>query len=99
VLVIGCNTGGDCGLFRKAGAPSVCGLDVVDEIGNDCRMDGIRYVQATAEDMPFENSVFDLVYSFATMEHVPDIQRAFSEMARVLAFGGFIYSVASPLWD
>ncbi len=99
VLVIGCNTGRDCGLFRKAGAPFVCGLDVVDEIGRDCRMDGITYVQASAEKMPFGDSEFDLVYSFATMEHVPDIHRAFSEMARVLALGGYIYSVASPLWN
>ena len=99
VLVIGCNTGRDCDLFRKAGAPNVCGLDVVDEIGRDSQMDGITYVQASAENMPFGNSAFDLVYCFATMEHVPDIESAFSEMVRVLALGGFIYSAASPLWN
>jgi len=99
VLVVGCNTGKDCGLFRHAGAPQVCGLDIVDEIGRDCRMDGVSYFQASAEQMPFGNDEYDLVYSFATMEHVPDIVSAFTEMARVLAPGGFVYSIASPLWN
>jgi len=49
--------------------------------------------------MPFEDNQFDLVYAFATMEHVPRIEPAFKEMARVLAPGGFMYSVASPLWN
>ena len=99
VLVIGCNTGRDCGLFRQAKAPYVCGLDVVDEIGRDCRMDGVAYFRASAELMPFDSNEFDLVYCFATMEHVPDIKSAFSVMARVLAPRGYIYSVASPLWN
>ena len=33
------------------------------------------------------------------MEHVPDVERAFAEMARVTRPGGLIYSVASPLWN
>ena len=41
---------------------------------------------------------FDLVYSFATMEHVPDIAAGYAEMARLLKPGGVLYSMASPLW-
>lgn len=33
------------------------------------------------------------------MEHVPDIGKGFSEMARVTRPGGVIYSVAAPLWN
>jgi SAM-dependent methyltransferase len=99
VLVIGCNTGKDFGLFKQGGAPLVCGLDVVGKIGRDCQMDGVTYFQASAEQMRFGNrrDEFVLVYWFATMEHVPDIGRAFFEMARDLNHGGFVYSVASPL--
>jgi hypothetical protein len=32
------------------------------------------------------------------MEHVPDIDRGFAEMARVTRPGGVVYSQASPLW-
>lgn len=49
--------------------------------------------------MPFADGSFDLVYSVATMEHVPDIARAFAEIARVTAPGGTIYSYAAPLWN
>lgn len=33
------------------------------------------------------------------MEHVPGIIPAFSEMNRVLAKGGLLYSFAAPLWN
>jgi hypothetical protein len=32
------------------------------------------------------------------MEHVPDIEASFREMARVVAPGGMIYCIAAPLW-
>jgi ubiquinone/menaquinone biosynthesis C-methylase UbiE len=42
---------------------------------------------------------YDLVYCFATMEHVPRIDLAFSEMVRVTRAGGIIYTFSSPLWN
>lgn len=99
VLVVGCNTGKDCMSFIKLGAPRVCGLDVVPNVGSDFQHSDIEYYQNSVEDMPFEDSRFDLVFCFATMEHVPDIKSGFEEMARVLRKGGHIYSVAAPLWN
>lgn len=98
VLVVGCNTGGDCRPFAEAGA-FVHGIDVIAEIGADFRHERVAYFQGSAEHMPFADESYDLVYSLATMEHVHAIEAAFREMARVTARGGFVYCVASPLWN
>lgn len=49
--------------------------------------------------MDLPNNSFDMVFCFATMVHVPDIGKGFSEMARVTKPGGVLYSVAAPLWN
>lgn len=100
VLVIGCNTGGDCTYFIDFGAKEVHGVDVVDEVGRDFKHPRVKYHQESAEAMTsLRSGYFDLVYTFATMEHVPDVFLAFAEMDRVLRPGGAIYSIASPLWN
>lgn len=99
VLVVGCNTGADCAYFVEFGAKEVHGLDVVEEVGRDFQHERVVYHRASAEGTGLPSARFDLVFCFATMEHVPDIAAAFSEMARVIAPSGLIYSVASPLWN
>ncbi|MGM5033872.1 class I SAM-dependent methyltransferase [Tardiphaga sp. 803_E3_N1_3] len=98
VLVVGCNTGDDCKLFTELGAPEIHGLDVVDQIGLDYPDSRVTYHKKSIEDCGLSNDCFDLVFSFATMEHVPDIAAGFSEMARVTKPGGKIFCIAAPLW-
>ena len=98
VLVVGCNRGGDCRPFIDLGAEAVVGLDIMDEIGVDFSHERVSYIKETAEKMSFFNEEFDFVFSFATLEHVPDVGSAFKEIARVTKTGGKIYTVASPLW-
>ncbi|OYU53626.1 MAG: hypothetical protein CFE27_01745 [Alphaproteobacteria bacterium PA1] len=98
VLVVGCNRGRDCRPFIDFGAAEVVGLDILPEIGVDFRHERVRYVKASVEKMPFENEKFDFVFSYATIEHVPDVTAAFVEIARVTKAGGKIYTVAAPLW-
>lgn len=45
-----------------------------------------------AHELPFEDAVFDGVITTAVLEHVLDPERAVSEMHRILAPGGVIYS-------
>lgn len=99
VLVVGCNRGEDCKLFVDMGSKSVTGLDVMSEIGGSFQHPRVTYCKASAEEMPFESESFDLVFCFATMEHVPEIELAFREMARVTAAGGIVFSLAAPLWN
>jgi SAM-dependent methyltransferase len=98
VLVVGCNTGTDCLPFLKFSPSSIVGVDIMADIGKDVTDPKISYVNHTVESLPLESDQFDLIYSFATLEHVPDIDAAYAEMARVLAPDGLIYCVAAPLW-
>ncbi len=55
---------------------------------------------ADAEDLPFEDDSFDLVYSWGVLHHTPNTRLAFHEVFRVLKPGGdvkaMIYHV--PSW-
>lgn len=99
VLVVGCNRGRECELLLKLGADQVHGLDVIDAIGAEVTHPQISYFKMSVEEMDFEDSTYDLVYSLATLEHVPNIAKAYPEMARVTSKGGIIYCVAAPLWN
>jgi ubiquinone/menaquinone biosynthesis C-methylase UbiE len=51
---------------------------------------------AGAEDLPFEDSCFDLVLGHAVLHHLPDLERAFGEFNRVLRPGGTIVFAGEP---
>jgi SAM-dependent methyltransferase len=53
-------------------------------------------VCADATVMPFADECMECVSSFNTLEHVPNVDRAFAEMDRVLKPGGFL--VLKPAW-
>jgi len=48
----------------------------------------VEFREGTIEDLPFEDGHFDLVFSNGLLNLVPDKQRAFKEIARVLRPGG-----------
>lgn len=48
-------------------------------------------VLGVAEELPFQNEVFDAVLSFAVLEHVKDPFKAAQELKRVLKPGGTLY--------
>lgn len=43
---------------------------------------------ADAENLPFADSSFDLVYSWGVLHHTPDTERAITEVLRILKPGG-----------
>jgi SAM-dependent methyltransferase len=51
---------------------------------------------ADAEELPFEDASYDLVFGHAVLHHIPDLERAFGEFARVLAPGGTIVFAGEP---
>jgi SAM-dependent methyltransferase len=97
VLVVGCNDGRDCRFFLEAAV--VHGLDVCEDIGQSLTHEKVSYFQESAESMKRPDNYYDLVFSVATMEHIPNIEAAYSEICRVTKPGGLIYCVAAPLWN
>ena len=93
VLEIGCGLGTDAINFARAGA---------DYTGVDLTERSIELVQsrfdfenlpgnlqtADAENLPFVDNTFDLIYSHGVLHHTPDTQKAINEAHRVLKPGG-----------
>jgi ubiquinone/menaquinone biosynthesis C-methylase UbiE len=56
----------------------------------------VETVQADAERLPFEDGTFNLVLGHAVLHHLPDLETAFAEFARVLAPGGTVVFMGEP---
>jgi ubiquinone/menaquinone biosynthesis C-methylase UbiE len=53
-------------------------------------------VEADAEQLPFDDGSFDLVFGHAVLHHVPGLERAFREFRRVLRPGGALAFCGEP---
>lgn len=86
VVDIGCGYGRNRPIVEAAGGSWV-GVEPFEG--------GAHTVIGDAEDLPFPDHTFDVAIMDAVLEHVPDVGKAFSEVARVLKPGGaFIGYVA-----
>jgi ubiquinone/menaquinone biosynthesis C-methylase UbiE len=56
----------------------------------------VRVAAAEAETLPFGDGSFDLVFGHAVLHHIPDLDQAFSEFARVLRPGGTLAFCGEP---
>jgi len=93
LLEIGCGLGTDGAQFSEAGA-DYTGVDLTDaavelarkrfELSN---LPG-TFQTADAENLPFPDESFDLVYSHGVLHHTPDTAKAIGEVHRVLRRGG-----------
>jgi ubiquinone/menaquinone biosynthesis C-methylase UbiE len=62
-----------------------------DRLGID-----VQTVACDAEQLPFEDDSFDLVFGHAVLHHLPDLDQAFSEFRRVLRPGGAVAFAGEP---
>lgn len=74
---------------------------VADYTGLDIAETARRYfhkpfVQGSATSLPFPDNSFDVVWTVAVLEHVPQPEKALYEMRRVLRNGGPLY--LAPAW-
>jgi ubiquinone/menaquinone biosynthesis C-methylase UbiE len=56
----------------------------------------VRTVRTEAEELPFADGSFDLVFGHAVLHHIPDPVRAFAEFHRVLRADGMIAFCGEP---
>lgn len=93
VLEIGTGMGADLVRWARAGA-RVTGVDLTARAVSLSRDRlssaglGGTVMQADAENLPFTDGAFDVVWSWGVLHHTPDADRALLEAARVLRPGG-----------
>ena len=61
----------------------------------------LRFAAIDAEHLPFVDSSVDVVYAYAMVHHLPNLDRFFQEVIRVLKPGGkaiFMDDAYSPIW-
>jgi len=92
VLEIGSGSGGHSALFAKYGA-IVTSADITLVRANSTQnkfnllgeiADGCRAIQSDAENLPFHDNYFDIVYSNGVLHHTVNSQVAVAEVHRVL---------------
>lgn len=79
VVDIGCGYGRNKPIVESVGG---------EWVGVEPFEGGAHTVVADAENLPFEDNTFDVAIMDAVLEHIPDVGKAYAEMARVLKPGG-----------
>jgi ubiquinone/menaquinone biosynthesis C-methylase UbiE len=89
VLEVGCGTGL---ILQRVGqfARSARGVDLSPGMLEKARARGLDVALASATALPFPDNQFDVTCSFKVLAHVPEIEKALAEMARVTRPGGMV---------
>lgn len=89
ILDVGCGTGANLILLSEFGDAE--GVDISADALAFCRERGLEKVHlGAAEELPYEDGVFDLVTALDVVEHMDDDVAGLREMRRVLRPGGRI---------
>jgi len=89
ILEVGCGTG--LILHRTARfARHASGIDLSAGMLVKAQQRGLHVAQASATALPIATASVDVAYSFKVLAHIPDIQGALREMARVVRPGGWV---------
>lgn len=97
VLDLGSGAGNDCFVARSLVGEKgqVTGLDFTDAMLTKARENAeklnftnVEFVKGDIEDMPLKDATFDVVVSNCVLNLVPNKEKAFSEIHRVLNTGG-----------
>jgi ubiquinone/menaquinone biosynthesis C-methylase UbiE len=103
-LDVGCGTGAAACAIAGDGRLEVTGVDVdpqqVAAANDTAGRANLRFRVMDATALDFRDGEFDIVATSMTTHHIPDWERALSEMVRVLRPGGYlIYSDhVFPAW-
>ena len=98
ILDIGCGAGGvTVSLVKDYGAEHVVGVDVeedvvnvaIDRVVKNELKNNIEILLIDKSNLPFEDNYFDIVFSKDSFVHIPDKEKIFTQVFKVLKPGGF----------
>ena len=97
ILDIGCGTGGLTSHLKKYG--DVIGIDKSPAAINFSKTRKLKVLKGTAENLPFDDAVFDIVTLFDVLYHknVRSVDKSISEASRILKPSGYILITDSAL--
>jgi ubiquinone/menaquinone biosynthesis C-methylase UbiE len=64
------------------------GMDAAARLHKRLEIDNVKLIPCSAEQLPFEDSSMDMVFSSHVLEHIPNQKKALEEIYRVLKPGG-----------
>lgn len=92
VLELGCGTGIFLEHFQNT-AIDLHGLDytfgMLQVAKSTLKTQNIQLLQGDAQNLPYSNQSFDIVYSLKVLAHLPQLEQALSEVQRILRPQGF----------
>ena len=98
ILDIGCGAGGiTVSLVKDHGAKKVVGVDVEEDVVNAATKrvlknglnNNIDILLIDKSNLPFEDNYFDIVFSKDSFVHIPDKEKIFTQVFKLLKPGGF----------
>ena len=98
ILDIGCGAGGiSVSLAKDYGAQEVIGIDVEkdvvraasDRVERSGLKNNVKILLTGKSNLPFQDNYFDVVFSKDSLVHIPEKEKIFSQVFKVLKPGGF----------
>lgn len=104
VLEVGCGTGEFAQRMLGALDAEVIAIDLSPRMVDLARERGIEAQLGDVQRLAFDDGAFDVVFAGWMLYHVPELDRALAEVARVLAPGGRLVATTfgddmPELWD
>jgi|OpeIllAssembly_1097287.scaffolds.fasta_scaffold99272_2 SAM-dependent methyltransferase len=84
--------GSSKGLFQDI-VKDYTGVDIAESLSGYYHK---KFIATPEAGLPFRDNTFDAIFTYATHEHVPDIEQALEEIIRVLKPGGVC--LFAPAW-
>lgn len=90
-LDVGCGTGWlSAAQDQIGGKRTLMGIDISHGMLVRAREKGLAVAEADLLDLPFQDSLFDVVHAKGVLHHVDDFDRSLREIRRVLKPGGVV---------